>query len=293
MKPELKNHGTENCKAGQQEGLNPRIRSAFESVTCSGALKEHTASYVLNQMDRRKSAAPFWAKPAFISGTKKHTSAKMRLAVSLACLVFFVGSGFGGYQLYYTEAATISIDVNPSIELGINRWGKVVDETSYGKASEDILSSISLKHMEYEDALEQLLASEAMGKYLKSNSLVSITLDNRTDNEQLMSNLQSCVDNTLKQCHSGVTAEYASVDEHMCREAHSQGISVGKYNAILELLEADPNATVDEFKDKSMKEIKGHMEDCRHGRNAGDDGNNADGCSGQRGNCHEKHHGHQ
>lgn len=284
MKPEVKNNRTENPKTEQQDSLNPQIRSAFGSVACSDGLKEHTVSYVLNQMDRQRNAIP----------ARTFTPARMKLAVSLACLVFFVGSGFGGYQLYYTEAATISIDVNPSIELGINRWGKVVDETSYGKASEDILSSISLKHMEYEDALKLLLASEAMDKYLKGNSLVSITVDNRTDNEQLMSNLQECVDNTLKQCHDGVTAEYASVDEHMCREAHSQGMSVGKYNAILELLETDPNATVDEFRDKSMKEIKGHMEECRHGVKTGDEGNDTDRCGGgQRNDCHEKHHGHE
>lgn len=238
-----------------QEKGNNEIQDAFASVTCNPGLRERTTSYVLKEMLRRQ---------------KSYPSYKMKLAVSLACLILFMGSGFGGYQLYYTEAATISIDVNPSIELGINRWGKVIDETTYGKASEEVLSTVSLKHLEYEDALERLLASEAMKKYLNKGSLVSITLENRIDDEQLMSNLQACVDNTLRQCHSGVQAEYASVDGHMCQEAHSQGMSIGKYNAIKELIAADPQATLDEFKDKSMKEIKGHMEHCGHRIESGD-----------------------
>lgn len=65
------------------------------------------------------------------------------------------------------------------------------------------------------------------------------------------------------QCH-GVKAEYATVDSHMCEEAHQHGMSLGKYYAIQELLTADPHATLDEFKDKTMKEIKGHTEHCEH-----------------------------
>lgn len=50
----------------------------------------------------------------------------------------------------------------------------------------------------------------------------------------------------------------------MCEEAHEHGMSLGKYYAIQELLTADPQATLDEFKDKSMKEIKVHTEHCEH-----------------------------
>ncbi|MFR2693227.1 MAG: hypothetical protein ACLTBV_22580 [Enterocloster bolteae] len=79
----------------------------------------------------------------------------------------------------------------------------------------------------------------------------------------MFSSLQECVNTALMQCH-GVKAEYASVDSHMCEEAHEHGMSLGKYHAIQELLTADPQATLDEFKDKSMKEIKVHTEHCEH-----------------------------
>ena len=85
----------------------------------------------------------------------------------------------------------------------------------------------------------------------------------------MLSDLQACVDTALKQCHGSVTAEYASVDSHMCDEAHEHGMSLGKYYAIQELLTVDPQATLDEFKDKSMKEIKGHTEHCQHREQAG------------------------
>lgn len=257
--------------------MDQEIRRAFDSVTCDRQLKKRTRTYVTERMNRGR----------------RFTPSRMKWTVSLACLLIFIGSGFGGYRLYYTEAATISIDINPSIELGLNRWGKVVEEITYGAESEKVLSSVSLKHLEYEEALERLLSSEALKKYLKKDSLVSITLENGNSDQQLLMNLQKCVDKTLEQCHNGVKAEYASVDEHLCQEAHNHGMSVGKYYAIQKLLTVDPQATVEEFKDKSMKEIKGHMEHCDHKnqqiQREDDQQYNGSGCGGQSG-CRGGHH---
>ena len=108
------------------------IRKAFDTVRCQDGLKERTRSHVLGRMRQRQ------PKPAM------H---RMKLIVSLACLLVFAGSGFGGYQLYYAEAATISIDVNPSIELGINRWGRVIEEVPYGRDGETVLREVSLRHL--------------------------------------------------------------------------------------------------------------------------------------------------
>ena len=117
----------------------------------------------------------------------------------------------------------------------------------YGRDGETVLREVSLRHLEYEEALERLIGSEAMQDYLKKDALLSITLENRGSSDLLLENLQICVDTTLRKCHSQARTEYVSVDGHMCREAHSLGMSVGKYYAIQELLTTDPQATLDEM----------------------------------------------
>lgn len=107
---------------------------------------------------------------------RKPVPRRMKWAVSLACLLLFAISGLGGHSLYYTKAAVISIDVNPGIELDINRWGKAVGQTTYGEESETVLQTLSLKHLEYEEALALLLGSDAMQQYLKKDALGTIHL---------------------------------------------------------------------------------------------------------------------
>lgn len=238
--------------------MKQKIRDAFDTVTCEEALKDRTRASVIREMRQKQQTS---RRPEH-----RFTPLRLKWAVSAACLVLLMGSGLGGYRLYYTEAATISIDVNPSIELDINRWGRVVDEVPYGTDGETVLREVSLRHLEYEEAMERLIRSETMQSYLKDDAVIAVTLESKTGNEQLLQSLQSCVDTTLQQCHSSARAEYVSVDGHMCNEAHSHGMSVGKYYAIQELLSVDPKATLEEFKDKSMKEIKGHTEHCEHRR---------------------------
>ena len=261
--------------------MKQNIKNAFDAIRCEEELKERTRASVVCEMRKKQQKKPYRERRSALS--------RMKWAVSAACLTLLIGSGFGGYRLYYTEAATISIDVNPSIELDLNRFGRVVDEVPYGADGETVLREVSLKHLEYEEAMERLLGSEAMQTYLQNNAVVSITLESRNGNSQLLENLRYCVDTTLKECHGNVTAEYASVDSHTCSEAHSHGMSVGKYYAIKELLDVDPGATLEEFKDKSMKEIKGHTEHCEHRKEQNEEPR--DGCSpDSQGKCHNEHH---
>ena len=135
--------------------VKQNIYDAFDAVSCDEALKGQTLDYVIKHMRR----------------SRKPVLRRMKWAVSLACLLLFATSGLGGYSLYYTKAAVISIDVNPGIELDINRWGKVVGQNTYGEESETVLQTLSLKHLEYEEALALLLGSDAMQQYLKKTPL--------------------------------------------------------------------------------------------------------------------------
>ena len=46
----------------------------------------------------------------------------MRLVPTLACCLLVLLAGWGGHHAYFTPSAIISIDVNPSLELGVNRF---------------------------------------------------------------------------------------------------------------------------------------------------------------------------
>ena len=88
--------------------MDERIKEAFEQVRAESGLKDRTKAYVSRKTGSYRRA-----------GTAKYKV----LASAFACVALLL---FGGYWLYFTPTVEISIDVNPSIELGVNRFNRIV-----------------------------------------------------------------------------------------------------------------------------------------------------------------------
>lgn len=103
---------------------------------------------------------------------------------------------FGGYWLYFTPTADISVDINPSIELGINRFDKVVSVSSYNDDGQELLDSINIKYMDYTEAVDQILANENIAALLDNDAVMTITVvgSDGSQSARLLSGVESCTE---------------------------------------------------------------------------------------------------
>lgn len=155
-----------------------------------------------------------------------------------------------GYSVCLTSAFTISIDVNPSIELGINRFNKVVSVDTYNEDGYAVMSAIDVYYWDYKDALEQILADNGMKEYIAQNQLIAITVFgmNEDKNSEMLDNVAAstaCYANV--RCSSGNPKEVTA--------AHEAGMSFGKYKAFLELQALDPDITAEDIRGLTMRQI--------------------------------------
>lgn len=211
-----------------------KLKAAFDQVRAEEELKERTKEYLSEKVYARK---------------KKRTSPLRNFAVAAACalLVFLAG----GSYLYFTPTAYISVDVNPSLELGINRFDRIVSVTGYNEDGKALADSLDLKYMDYSDALEALLADQDMEVYLSDNADVVLTVAGKSESQssQILETVESCVsDHENVHCHSGDTEEI--------HHAHNAGLSFGKYQAYLTLKKLDPSVTLEEIQDMTMSQIR-------------------------------------
>ena len=211
-----------------------KLKAAFDQVRAEEELKERTKEYLSEKVYARK---------------KKRTSPLRNFAAAAACalLVFLAG----GSYLYFTPTAYISVDVNPSLELGINRFDRIVSVTGYNEDGKALADSLDLKYMDYSDALEALLADQDMEVYLSDNADVVLTVAGKSENQssQILETVESCASSHENvHCHSGDTEEI--------HHAHNAGLSFGKYQAYLTLKELDPSVTLEEIQDMTMSQIR-------------------------------------
>lgn len=172
------------------------------------------------------------------------------MAIIIVCFLFVI-LGKKGYSAYFTPVSTISIDVNPSIELNINQFDKVIDVNPYNEDGEIITSAVNIRFLDYRKALTLLLQNENLSQYLTQEQLVKITVFGTDEkrNTEMLSDLTACTGSYNNvQCSAGNSDEAAA--------AHSSGLSYGKYKAFLELQTLDPNITVEDVRGLTMHQIQ-------------------------------------
>lgn len=251
--------------------MNDRLRKAFDEIHAEEELKEKTKEFLLHQRNNHK-------KNRFFSSA--------RFVPAVACLLFIL-IALGSYQVYFIPTSAISIDINPSIELEINRLDQVISVKGYNTDGKELAASLDVKFVKYTEAMERILCSESIQAYLSSNEELSITVvgSDAARCGKILSDIE-----TYTGGNSGIYCYTASSED--AHSAHEMGLSCGKYRAYQELKDLDSDMTVDEVQGMTMKEIRNYIEalsdDSHYDAEENDSGHHGEG---HRGKNHGYGHG--
>ena len=236
-----------------------RINSAFDAIVAEQELKQSTMNFLEKKTGSRKRFKIRW------------------VAVAAAALVVIVFAVFFSYNLYHAETAVLDIDVNPSIEITLNRFGRVIAANAYNEEGEQLLESVPLLNKTYEEALEILIDKMVQRGDIQDAGLFSATL--QTDDGALLNKVTRCIGAALKTHDKDIKQSIFAVDKETKTRSHDLNLSPAKYLVIMELQSLDPTVTVDSCRDSSISEINRKIENCRneHGENKGDDHNPGEG----------------
>ncbi len=218
--------------------MENRIKAAFDQIHADEKTIRHTKACL-----REKS----FDYGRDVSRVRRR---RARLISTFAVLVL----AFTGLGLYKLPAAAIDIDVNPSIELKINVFEKVVSAKGMNQDGKAIVEQLELENLKYTKALRRILVSDGMEEYLNGDELLSITVVGgaAVQNEELLRNVVCCA--------NSVTTEeniyYCRVDADTARQAKNLGLTAARYLAYKQLGETLPEITAEDIRQMSMREIK-------------------------------------
>ena len=169
------------------------------------------------------------------------TSLRAKIALAACAVLIALGIGGGAY-VYQTPVAYVGIDINPSIELGVNYFDRVVSAEGDNADGQDILSEINVVGMTYEEALASLNDSLTNKGYLTADAAVAVTV--MCDDDSRCSNLEETSQRCFSSAGQGVHCSRATSAEH--HEAHESGLGMGKYLAWRSLVDAGVDISADD-----------------------------------------------
>ncbi len=234
--------------------MKNRIYTALDEIKAEDQLKKNIYSFLQKRVYR-----------------KKNMICK-RFIVVFASVAAIFAVGLFSYNLYFTETAFIDVDVNPSIELTLNRFGYIISTYAYNEDGEKVLSEINIKNEAYQNALRILIDKMAEMGYINDAGLFTATLQMKDEisGRERLDSLKAYIDSVLQSDGKRMEQDVFSVDGTTKNRSHRQNMTPAKYLAIIELQSVDPAATFDRCRGHSISKIKqrthGHMRR-GHGKN--------------------------
>ena len=223
--------------------LNDKIRRAFEKAT------PDVLNAVLSECNK---------KGQEITMTTTRTKEKNRwigkLAPLAACLCLFVGAGFGvaAYRVNHTVDATVSLDVNPSIEIQVNRKERVLDVVPLNEDGEVIIGT-----MDFSGSDLNVTVNALIGSMLANSILISVDGSNRTRGAALQGRLSEEVNKLLQTdgFNGAVLSQTVAQSEELETLAAEYNITRGRAQLIQEVLRERPLHTFEELAPLSINEL--------------------------------------
>lgn len=102
-----------------------------------------------------------------------------RLAAACVLLVLCAGGIFS--WLWFSTKAVVSIDVNPSVALSLNRFEYVIDTQAGNTDGAEVLDDLSLKNLKLSTALDALMGAMSRKGYLTDDAQISVFVDGSDD----------------------------------------------------------------------------------------------------------------
>lgn len=203
-------------------------------------------------------------------GTARVSTTRV-LAVAASLLIFLMGS-FGTYTYVNADAALVSFDMKPSIELIVNRMGRVKQTVAFNDEGASLLSDVEIVGQPYRDAITALMQHERTQASLQTGDFIDISIHTPgNDTHGLVQTTEEILD-AATQTYPSVKTSCRNADGELVRQAHAHSMTPGKYMVFLQLQADNPELDAADFTQCHTGEMRRQLRKQNHGGNGGTHG---------------------
>lgn len=186
--------------------------------------------------------------------------------VAAAVFLFIITSlyGIGIWNTNYRTVALLSIDINPSVEMEINKKNNIIKASALNEDA-STLPLNNLKNKPVVDAMAELVEMAGEKGYIKENEenyilVTSVELKNPQEDDKVLEELLIEGKNKIETASSkrGQQIQVVTMksDKETLNKAKKENISVGKMEIYEETKDKNKNENEKEIKELKNKKVK-------------------------------------
>lgn len=225
-----------------QENVHTNKRAGQEDKAAEEPFASPASRHAIETSKGQGSATPQKRRKAL------HFAKGGRIAAIAACLAL-VACLIGGVADFLRPVAYVGIDVNPSIELALNRFNIVVETHALNDDGQQALDEAPCMWRTFDTAARDL--DDAMRAIAGEGAVVEVSID--CDNESRYAALAAQSNNCFG-CNGEAHCNRTSAEERQA--AHDSGMGVAKYRAYQALQEVGVDISAEKCASMSMRELR-------------------------------------
>lgn len=200
---------------------------------------------------------------------KKKTWRRSLIAACLALVVLAGGGGGLFYQQAHAVASIVSLDVNPSIELTVNKNEKVLTCKGLNADAAEVLKDMDgghdLEGAKLDVAVNAIVGALVRNGYLDdldSAILISVEDKDTARGERIQQELTQAVGGTLQSAanSAAVLTQSVAADTQLDTQAQQNNISTGKAYLVEQVLAINPDLAFEDLAALSVEELRDLIE---------------------------------
>ncbi len=192
------------------------------------------------------------------SNNKKIITSMVSIAAALVIMLggFFVFRSFEGNSIY----STVTLDVNPSIEISLTEKEKVLEVKALNEDAKVVLGEMDFKGSSLEVTVNALIGSMLRNGYIDelSNSiLISVDSKNDADGKALREKLNKEVEKLLQtdKFTGAVLSQTVEHNDELDDKSEKYDITVGKAQLINQIIASDNRYTFEQLAPLTINEL--------------------------------------
>ena len=198
----------------------------------------------------------------------KRNVSKLQLlytACTSLAIVFLIC--FGLIHNYYSVDSIVAIDVNPSVEIALNKSYKVLSVRANNEDAASLIKDKIFKNRNCDDVIFELTMSLSSSGYINKNKnsiLVSVSNSNEVKADEVKTRVVTDIKTTLNEQKIEPVIYKQSISNSKTKElerlAKQYHTSFGKMQLINSLIKKDETLTIEELVALPIQEIKTYVE---------------------------------
>ncbi len=165
-------------------------------------------------------------------------------------------------MLHASAYAAVSIDINPSLELELDKEYRVIDATSFNKEGKLLLDGVEWRKHSFVDVASNVIAEAGRQGFLKKNHdilIASIGLKDVRVSDEVVRFVQKEIPVLTASDQEQVTITLMKSSKEVREEARKNGMSAGKFALYESLKQSHKQLSKDSIKKLSVSEIRSQI----------------------------------